>query len=329
LVESVLVSDGMQQGRTGTGCSLVVALLAICSARAINQGPVTITEDNKILKLHVAALAANLVTSEGQGSSITMKYGEQTRAFVVEEQMDDMPIQNYHNFTLLNKELSYDIDMSTVGCSCNAALFFVGMPGYNPDGSIAHGSYNPYYCDANDVGGVWCWEQDSIEANMYAMGTTPHTCNAPSGGYISSCDKHGCQTNTYNVDPNGMCPDARCKIDTRRPFRIHQRYEVDSGSVLTSIANRLVQGNNTFEWTACNKAGYLAQMTNALKEMTMVFQLWGTDHQRMSWLDEMTGCKGDCNTDTATVTFSNIQINSLSRPSRVVSGDVTRKGVYV
>jgi len=266
--------------------------------------------------LHVNALTADLVTSHDDGSSITMKWGGETRAFVVKDPIDDMTEDNYYNFTLLDKELSYDVDISTVGCSCNAALFFVSLPGYNSDGSVAHGSYNPYYCDANDVGGVWCWEHDTLESNKYTMTTTPHKCSSAAGGYISSCDKGGCGTNAYNVDKNGMCPDSHCKIDTRRPFRINQRYEVDKDSQkLNRISNKLVQGNSTFEWTACNDAGYLEEMTNAMQgNMKMVFQLWGTTNSGMSWLDGATGCSGDCNKDTATVTFSNIEINSLDKP---------------
>merc|ERR1712107_39482 len=181
--------------------------------------------------------------------------------------------------------MSFDLDLSAVPCSCNAALFFVSMPGHNPDGTIAHGdSPNPYYCDANKVGGVWCWEHDTIESNKHTMTTTPHKCSSAAGGYISGCDKGGCATNAYWVDSTGMCPDSRCKIDTRRPFRIHQSYEVDADShMLGKIHNRMVQGNSTFEWSVCKDKAYLAQMTESLRaNMKMVFHLWGT--KSMSWL---------------------------------------------
>ena len=38
---------------------------------------------------------------------------------------------------------------SSVGCHCNAAGYFIGMPG--PNG----GDGGDYYCDANFVGGQW------------------------------------------------------------------------------------------------------------------------------------------------------------------------------
>ena len=48
---------------------------------------------------------------------------------------------------LMNKVFSYSVDVSNVGCSCNAAAYFINMPGNNAgDGD--------YYCDANYVGGV-------------------------------------------------------------------------------------------------------------------------------------------------------------------------------
>lgn len=288
-------------------------------AEGHHQGPIVVKEDGEALNLNVAALVSNLVTSHGDGSSITMKWGGEARAFVMEDSSNNMSVRNYHNFKLLGKELSYEVDLSTVGCSCNAALFFTSMPGYNSDGSVAHGSYNPYYCDANDVGGVWCWEHDTLEANKYTMATTPHKCSSPAGGYISSCDRGGCQTNAHNVDQNGMCPDSRCKIDTRQPFLIKQRYEADSSKKLNRISNKLSQGNHTFEWTVCNDGGYLQAMTNAMQgNMKMVFQLWGASNSGMGWLDRMTGCSGDCNKDTATVTFSNIEINSLASTQIVV-----------
>jgi len=120
---------------------------------------------------------------------------------------------------LFGRKLEYDIDMSTVGCSCNAALYLVSMPGFNTDHKPAKGNDNDYYCDANKVGGVWCWEQDTFEGNKYTMATTPHNCKEPAGDYISSCDRGGCAVNIFNVDKKAMCPDSSCKIDTSKPFR--------------------------------------------------------------------------------------------------------------
>merc|ERR1712045_60882 len=104
------------------------------------------------------------------------------------------------------------------------------MPGFNEDGTVAQGgdASLPWYCDATGIGGVLCWEHDTIEGNMYTMGVTPHRCNAAPGQYISECHQRGCQSNVFLEDPKAFCPDTSCKIDTSRPFRIVQRYEADS-----------------------------------------------------------------------------------------------------
>jgi len=84
---------------------------------------------------------------------------------------------SYVHFELLGKELSYTIDLGGVGCGCNAALYWVSMPGYSSGNTPAPGAFGNYYCDANKVGGVMCWEMDTIEANMHAMQVAPHSCS--------------------------------------------------------------------------------------------------------------------------------------------------------
>jgi len=288
--------------------ALVIAALA-SAASARHQGAVMIRRDGEALDLHVAALEDRVTTD---GSRVEMRWGGEVRAFVTLEALEEMPPGNYYNFTLFNKELSYDVDLSLVGCSCNAALFFTSMPGYSKNGTPAHGDFNPYYCDANDVGGVWCWEYDSIEANKHAMHVTPHKCNGPASSHISHCDRAGCSTSAVDVSRTSMCPDDACTIDTRRPFRVVQRFEGDAeGEKLVSISNKLVQEDRVFEMAVCDPT-YLQEMSSAFKgNMVMVFQLWGEGWEKMSWLDKSSGCTGDCNPYAAIVTFSDIAIDSI------------------
>jgi hypothetical protein len=123
-------------------------------------------------------------------------------------------------FELLGQTIKYSIDLSQVGCSCNAALFWNAMPGYGSDGKLSRGDYNNYYCDSNKVGGTWCWEMDTIEGNKHTMNVTPHECSGPSGYYIKSCDRSGCGTSSFLKDRKGLCPgkDKGCKIDSLKPF---------------------------------------------------------------------------------------------------------------
>jgi len=287
---------------------------SVFMASAIHQGPLKIELEGDTLQLHVVASSAKgeLFRTDGD-RTLTVNWGGETRGFLATRETDEYSPDMFFNFSLINKVLSYDVDMSKVGCSCNAALFFVTMPGFSPDGSVARGvDRNPYYCDANDIGGVWCWETDSIEANMYNTATTPHTCASGPGKYIDTCDRGACGGSSYLHDPTGMCPDKSCTIDTRKPFRIHQSYEANDEGVLVRIFNTMKQDGRTFGYETCTDLDYLAKMMPAFKyELAMVFQLWGDTWENMDWLDKMTGCTGACIAEETELILSNIAINSL------------------
>lgn len=58
----------------------------------------------------------------------------------------------YQTFELLNNEFTFDVDLSTVGCGLNSALYFVAM---EADGGMASyptneagAKYGTGYCDA-------------------------------------------------------------------------------------------------------------------------------------------------------------------------------------
>jgi len=298
--------------------ALALASALVSCASAVDQGSLSVDFDGSTKQLRVIAAAdrsEELFTTSG--AELKLRWDGELRGFLGAEEMDDMPLSNYYNFTLFNKQVSYDIDLSKVGCSCNAALFFVTMPGFSADGTIAKGNDPklPFYCDATGIGGVMCFEHDTIEGNMYTMAVTPHKCSSPRGGYITQCHQKGCQSNTYEEDPKAFCPDASCKIDTRQPFRIIERYEADATlTTLARIHTRLVQGSSSFEWETCADPEYLEELTPAFKgNWVMVFQLWGTDHSTMEWLDGPTGCQGDCVQGETETTFSNLRIRDLAR----------------
>merc|ERR1712029_260402 len=70
----------------------------------------------------------------------------------------------YAQFPLNNKHFAYQLDLSNVPCHCNAAAYFVDMPGNNPgDGD--------YYCDANHGNNIWCPEYDVMEGNKRTINT--------------------------------------------------------------------------------------------------------------------------------------------------------------
>merc|ERR1712217_775632 len=180
-------------------------------------------------------------------------------------------------------------------------------------GAAGNDTKLPWYCDATGIGGVKCWEHDTIEGNKYTMAVTPHRCSSARGGYITECHQRGCQSNTFEIDPKAFCPDASCKIDTRSPFRIIERYEADSTlSTLARISTTLVQGRSTFGWETCADPDYLQDLTPAFKgNWTMVFQLWGDTHKTMEWLDKPTSCEGECIKGETETTFSDLAIRDL------------------
>ena len=85
-------------------------------------------------------------------------------------------------FDLLNREITFDVEMSTVGCGRNAAFFFTGMPA---DGGQADFGYAGALYGTGSCGGFDdppnCVEMDIIESNSLAIMYTAHPCHATSG----------------------------------------------------------------------------------------------------------------------------------------------------
>jgi hypothetical protein len=93
------------------------------------------------------------------------------------------------------------------------------MPGKETTGEIRpDDGYG--YCDANagKWGGTFCPEMDLLETNAYALQTTPHSCNSPSGvGYYDWCDGNGSANNSID---QGMDYGYGRTIDTARPYHV-------------------------------------------------------------------------------------------------------------
>lgn len=68
------------------------------------------------------------------------------------------------------KTFSFAVNLNSVGCNCNAALYTVGMPGKDASGAWAVSTTGDYYADANQVSGVWGPEMDHLEGNNRWVG---------------------------------------------------------------------------------------------------------------------------------------------------------------
>ena len=118
---------------------------------SVDHGAVTVRVDGVAHQYTVAALnttSSSLVNVSG--STIRLQRGpdsQGTRLWVAHN--GSLAADSYAYFSLLGKRLSYDLDLSNSGCSCNAALYWVSMPGYGADGTLAPGDMGNYYCDAN------------------------------------------------------------------------------------------------------------------------------------------------------------------------------------
>lgn len=127
--------------------------------------------------------------------------------------------------------MEYDVNLSTVSCGCNAALYTVSMPGVNWDGSPNESSDGMHYCDAAAVGGNFCPEFDIMEANQYAWRATSHSCDGPNeNGYYGSCDSNGsCHVDIIQDKPEtAYGPGTQYTINTLEEFHVKINFNADA-----------------------------------------------------------------------------------------------------
>jgi len=201
---------------------------------------------------------------------------------------------------LADKHFSYTVDLSNVNCGCCVSSYFVNMPG-NP---YYGGPDGDFYCDANKLNDFWCPEFDPMEANKYAIASTMHTCSQDANGNWESCDRGGCQVNTYNIDPDMVCPEDRCTINTNNPFKVTTFQNADL------VTTTLEQNGRNASFRNCNQGNYVADMAPSFEGMVFSVGLWGGPGNggEMSWLDGMTGCEEACNIEARSVTFTDFKL---------------------
>ena len=216
---------------------------------------------------------------------------------------------DYVAWQLLDKSLSYTVDLSTAGCGCNAALYLVSMA-QNSDKSTC----DDYYCDANSVCGVMCAEIDIQEANTKAWHSTAHVAADPGGavvGYGGGGDEWSGPRDFTSKEygPTGST------INSQQPFDVRVSFPTDDSGTLSAIDFELSQEGRTlpfsitgYDWEG---ASGFKELTAALSAgMTPVVSYWCSDD--MLWMDGVgNDGLGPCSTDEpakcgSNVTFSNI-----------------------
>jgi len=213
----------------------------------------------------------------------------------------------FFQFKVLDRTLSFTVDLSKVGCGCNLALYMVQAPGLDRAGDPSIGQCeedSPYYCDANKVCGQWCPEMDIMEANIKAFQATPHSCDAPdAAGHYSNCDRSGCGLSTRDT-PNSYGPGGSYQIDTTKPFDVETTWKANN------MITKLVQGANvvTLDHSMCGASlgGMAAAMTSG---MSIRITYWGKKAETMAWLDSPPCGPEVCTGDNAgNATISNLRV---------------------
>ncbi|KAL2130175.1 hypothetical protein VTI74DRAFT_6807 [Chaetomium olivicolor] len=176
---------------------------------------------------------------------LDFSYNVGSRLFLMESK------NRYQMFTLMDNELAFDVDLSTVECGINSALYFVPM---DPDGGQAKhptnkagAEYGTGYCDAscprdlkfiagkanmegwvpsatdpvsgNGIFGACCPQFSVWNSNAHSFSMSSHTCPRDS---LYICDPRHCDYN--NIDPENrgrrLCDRWGCGYN---PYRMGNR----------------------------------------------------------------------------------------------------------
>lgn len=228
---------------------------------------------------------------------------------------------NYVLTKLLGQELTFTVDLSTLPCGENGALYLSEMDasgGRNPY-NTGGAKYGSGYCDAQCPVQNWmngtlntahagycCNEMDILEANSRANAFTPHPCTS------TDCDKGGCGFNPYSQGhKNYYGPGGT--VDTTKPFTVITQFITNDGTTrgtLSKITRKYIQngkmvasaveGGDALTADGCIAAdpaaanfGGLPTMGKALgRGMVLTFAIWNDATGFMNWLDG--GSNGPC-----------------------------------
>ncbi|KAG8841503.1 Exoglucanase 1 [Tulasnella sp. 330] len=199
----------------------------------------------------------------------------------------------YQMFKVINQEFTFTVDLSTLPCGLNGALYFSEMAA--DGGSAAHptnkagAQYGTGYCDSqcphdikfingaanmlnwtststNSGTGMYgscCSEMDIWEANSVSAAYTPHPCSSTgllecSGSTCTStCDQAGCDFNSYRWgDLNYYGPGMT--VDTTKPFTVVTQFISSTGTAsgtLSEIRRLYIQNGVTIQNSVTNIPG--------------------------------------------------------------------------
>lgn len=221
------------------------------------------TEKKRVALDSTSLATKSLIESSGDTLKLSYKHGVGgPRVYMIEEEG-----KNENKLFMLNgHEFTFDVELSTMKCGFNAALYFVGM---TPNSGEADKGVK--YCDAQAVAGVFCAEMDIMEANTMAQQFTTHGCDDKCATYTDGsgckkgvqgvCDQNGCgynpfrygpgtswNTETNNADFHG--PGSQYDLDTTKLFTVVTQFKTSASGELTEIHRFYVQDDKKIELPA-------------------------------------------------------------------------------
>eukprot|EP00445_Apocalathium_hangoei_P070569 CAMPEP_0204135286 /NCGR_PEP_ID=MMETSP0361-20130328/16159_1 /ASSEMBLY_ACC=CAM_ASM_000343 /TAXON_ID=268821 /ORGANISM="Scrippsiella Hangoei, Strain SHTV-5" /LENGTH=456 /DNA_ID=CAMNT_0051088615 /DNA_START=63 /DNA_END=1433 /DNA_ORIENTATION=+ len=170
----------------------------------------------------------------------------------------------YKVFKLKNREFTFDVDVASLACGLNGALYFVEMDvagGKGTGDNEAGARFGTGYCDAqcphdikwmdgeanvDGLHGMCCFEMDIWEANNRASAFTPHPCSIEGAyrckgiecgdgdkneRYRGVCDKDGCDFNAFRMGQEhfyGVGQDFA--LDTTKPMTVVTQFLTTDGT---------------------------------------------------------------------------------------------------
>ena len=204
---------------------------------------------------------------------------------------------SYTTFKMLNQEISFDVEMTQMGCGFNGALYFVEMA---PDGDMSTGAQGPAYgtgyCDAQCPSDahtkpdgtanagltqhVCCNEMDLWEANQAATAFTAHPCQTSAGDAIVGpyecsgdgcdslttsgvCDGSGCDFNSYRLGDTELYGSGYYPVDSSQKMTVTTQFHAPSGVLQSIVQLYTVNGNIVKKnEVALNSVGSFSNITD-------------------------------------------------------------------
>ncbi|KAL3921698.1 MAG: hypothetical protein SGPRY_004814 [Prymnesium sp.] len=210
----------------------------------------------------------------------------------------------YDRLRLLGKTLHVTVNVSGVGCGCNAAIYLVNMPQSNATGS--------HYCDIQFPDPERCLEIDLLEGNIKGVATTLHTrAGKASDG---TCNQWGCGSRWGPDDKQCKFGSGSPNVDSTQPFELLASFD-EKGHMKVSIVQKGqvrqlwgVESSGNYPSTAVDEEASLKVKEALMAGMVLVTSLWDAEGNGMAWLDG--GCNTaypHCELDRAIFSISNLE----------------------